>query len=364
MVRTGLSEMSEPVSRDVFGVLPDGRAVERITLRGEAGFAVSIITWGGAVQALWAQDRNGQCDDVVLGHDALEPYLARRDFFGATVGRNANRIAGAAFTLDGVRHGLDANDGRNTLHGGADGFDRALWSVENIDCDPAPSLTLGHTSPDGEGGFPGALTARVHFRLTGPQELTIAFEATTDRPTIVSLTHHGYFNLGGAVAGGDILDHELTLFADRYLPVDASLIPLGAPAGVADTPFDFRAPRAIGAAIRTDDEQLRRAHGYDHCFVLGDEVAVAPRLAARVVHPDSGRALDLITDQPGLQFYSGNFLDGSSGGKAGRLYRQSDAFCLEPQAWPDAPNRPDYPSTRLDPGKTYRHSTTFRFHTV
>jgi len=356
--------MSEPFSRDVFGILPDGRAVERITLRGEAGFAVSIITWGAAVQALWTPDRNGRCDDVVLGHDALEPYLARRDFFGATVGRYANRIAGAAFKLDGVRHELDANDGRNTLHGGADGFDRALWSVESIGCDPVPSLTLGHASPDGAGGFPGALVVRVHFRLTGPQELTIAFEATTDRPTILSLTHHGYFNLGGAVTGGDILDHELTLFTDRYLPVDAGLIPLGAPADVAGTPFDFRSPRTIRAAIRADDEQLRRARGYDHCFVLGEEVSAVQRLAARVVEPASGRALDLITDQPGLQFYSGNFLDGGSGGKGGRLYRQSDAFCLEPQAWPNAPNRPDYPSTRRDPGKDYRHSTTFRFHTV
>ncbi len=356
--------MSESVSRDIFGVLPDGRAVERITLRGEAGFAVSIITWGAAVQALWAPDRNGQCDDVVLGHDTLEPYLARRDFFGATVGRYANRIAGAAFTLDGVRHGLDANDGSNTLHGGADGFDRVLWSVESIGCDPVPSLTLGHASPDGAGGLPGVLAVQAHFRLTGPHELAIAFEATTDRSTIVSLTHHGYFNLGGAVAGGDILDHELTLFADRYLPVDAGLIPLGAPAAVVGTPFDFRVPRKIGAAIRVDDEQLRRARGYDHCFVLGDEVAASPRLAARVVHLASGRALDLITNQPGLQFYSGNFLDGGSGGKGGRLYRQSDAFCLEPQAWPNAPNRPDYPSTRLDPDRSYLHDTIFRFHTV
>lgn len=356
--------MSKPVSRDVFGGLPDGRAVERITLRGEAGFAVSIITWGAAVQALWAPDRNGQCDDVVLGHDTLEPYLARRDFFGATVGRYANRIAGAAFTLDGARYELDANDGGNTLHGGTEGFDRQLWNIESIGCDPVPSLTLGHASPDGAGGFPGALTARVHFRLTGPQELKIAFEATTDRPTVLSLTHHGYFNLGGAVAGGDILDHELTLFTDRYLPVDADLIPLGAPADVAGTPFDFRSPRMIGAAIRVDDEQLRRARGYDHCYILGDDVAAAPRLAARVGHPASGRALDVITDQPGLQFYSGNFLDGGSGGKSGRLYRQSEAFCLEPQAWPNTPNRPDYPSTRLDPGKAYRRSTTFRFHTL
>jgi len=205
---------------------------------------------------------------------------------------------------------------------------------------------------------------QVHFRLTGPQELTIAFEATTDRPTIVSLTHHGYFNLGGTVAGDDILDHELTLFANTYLPVDGDLIPLGKPASVAGTPFDFRSPRLIGDRIRLDHEQLRRARGYDHCFVLAGKVPASPRLVAHVVHPPSGRALDLTTDQPGLQFYSGNFLDGSSVGKGGRLHRQSDAFCLEPQAWPNTPNRPEYPSTRLDTDNVYRTSSTFCFHTV
>ncbi|QEL26471.1 galactose mutarotase [Bosea sp. F3-2] len=356
--------MSNSLSRDFFGILPDERAVERITLRGEAGFEIAIITYGAAVQALRVSDRDGRCDDVVLGHDALEPYLLRRDFFGATVGRYANRIAGAALTLDGVHYKLSANDGINTLHGGADGFDRALWTVESLDCGARPFVTLGYVSPDGEGGFPGALVVRTRFQLTGPQELTIAFEATTDRPTIVSLTHHGYFNLGGTVGGRDILDHELTLFADRFLPVNGNLIPLGAATDVAGTPFDFRSPRPIGAGIRIENEQLRRARGYDHCFVLAGEVAASPRLAARVVHPASGRALDLATDQPGLQFYSGNFLDGGSGGKGGRLHRQSDAFCLEPQGWPNAPNQPDYPSARLDPGDTYRHTSTFLFCTV
>ncbi len=356
--------MSDPVSRNIFGVLPDGREVEHITLRGDAGFEIAIITYGATVQALRVPDRDGRCDDVVLGHDSLEPYLLRRDFFGAAIGRYANRIAGAAFTLDGVRHKLGANDGANTLHGGADGFDRALWTVESLDHSSRPFVTLGYVSPDGEGGFPGTLVVRIRFQLTGPQEFTITFEATTDRPTILNLTHHSYFNLGGAVAGGDILDHELTLFADRFLPVDAGLIPLGAASDVAGTPFDFRSPRPIGTGIRVENEQLRCAHGYDHCFVLAGEEAGSPRLAARVVHPASGRALDLATDQPGLQFYSGNFLDGGSGGKGGRLHRQSDAFCLEPQVWPNAPNRPDYPSSRLDPGATYRHVSTFSFHTV
>jgi aldose 1-epimerase len=363
MVGRGASEVSDPVSRDVFGTLPDGRAVERITLRGEAGFAVSIIAWGAAVQALLTPDRQGQCDDVVLGHESLEPYLARRDFYGATVGRYANRIAGAAFTLDGEPHVLSANDGPNTLHGGVEGFDRALWRVESVSDEPWPSVVLGHASPDGENGFPGALAIRVRYELTGPQELAITFEAKTDRATVVSLTHHGYFNLAGVLTGGDVLDHELTLFADSYLPVDDGLIPLGAPATVAATPFDFRTPRPIGAAIRVEDLQLRRARGYDHCFVLSREAVGAPRLAARMAHPRSGRMLELSTDQPGLQFYSGNFLDGSSGGKGGRLHRQSDAFCLEPQAWPNAPNRPDYPSARLVPGESYRHRTVLLFRT-
>lgn len=352
------------LSREPFGHLPDGTAVERITLRGEAGFSVSIMTLGAAIQALYAPDRAGGCADVVLGHDTLEPYLARRDFFGATVGRYANRIANAAFTLDGACHTLCANDGANTLHGGAEGFDRVLWAIESLGESPTPFVTLTRTSPDREAGFPGELIARVTYSISGPQQVTIAYEATTDRPTVVNLTHHGYFNLAGTASGEDILGHELTLQAERFLPVDSGLIPVGAPADVAGTPFDFRGPRLIGTSIRMDDPQLRLARGYDHCFVTHDAEVSAPRPVARVVHRASGRALDLATDQPGIQFYSGNFLDGSIPGKGGRLYRQSDAFCLEPQRWPAAPNRPDFPSARLDPGQTYRHVSVFSFHTM
>lgn len=352
------------VVRDLFGHLPDGRAVERVLLRGTAGFEVSIITYGAAVQALHAPDRNGQLADLVLGHDAIEPYLSRRDFFGATVGRYANRIARASFVLDGVRRQLSANDAKNTLHGGAQGFDRALWTIEAAGDGPEPFVTLGRVSPDGEEGFPGTVTARVTYRITADQALAIAFEATTDQPTVVNLTHHGYFNLGGRAEGSDILDHELTLFADRFLPIDADLIPLRKAKGVTGTPFDFRSPRPIGESIRDGHEQLSLARGYDHCFLLAGERAASPQLAARVVHPASGRAFDLLTDQPGIQFYSGNFLDGTVKGKRGRLHRQSDAFCLEPQFWPNAPNRPDFPSARLDPGETYRHVSIFRFYTV
>lgn len=354
----------DAVVRDAFGRLPDGRAVERVSLRGAAGFCVSIITYGAAVQALHVPDRAGECADVVLGRDRIEPYLARRDFFGATVGRYANRIADAAFVLDGVRHQLSANDGGNCLHGGSGGFDRALWTIEAVGSEPEPFVTLAHASPDGDDGFPGILTARVTYRISGGRELTIAFEATTDRPTVVNLTHHGFFNLGGVAGHCDVLDHELAIFADRFLPVDARLIPLDTVVPVNGTPFDFRAPRTIGAHIREANEQLRLARGYDHCFVLRGERTTPPRLAARVVHPASGRVLDLLTDQPGIQFYSGNFLDGTVEGKYGRLHRQSDAFCLEPQIWPNAPNRPDFPSARLDPGEAYRHVSIFRFSTV
>lgn len=355
---------SGPITRDVFGRLPDGRAVERLFLRGADGFEVAIMTYGAAIQALHVPDRAGRLADVVLGHDRLAPYLARRDFFGASIGRYANRIAGAAFSLDDIRYRLSANDGGNALHGGVGGFDQAVWAVEAVGGGPEPFVTLRHVSPDGADGFPGTLTTRLTYRITGAQELTLAFEATTDRPTVVNLTHHSFFNLGGVAEHRDVLDHELTLPAEHILPVDAGLIPRGEAMPVAGTPFDFRSPQPIGGRIREAHEQLRLARGYDHCFVLGNERAPAPRLAARVADPASGRVLELLTDQPGLQFYSGNFLDGTVKGKSGRLYRQSDAFCLEPQLWPDAPNRPDFPSSRLDPGRTYRHVSVFRFSTI
>ena len=225
-------------------------------------------------------------------------------------------------------------------------------------------MTLSHVSPDGEEGFPGTLHARVTYALTAPRELSITFEAATDRPTVVNLTHHGFFNLAGAGSGSDILDHLLTVHAESFLPVDTRAIPLGGPAPVAGTPFDFRAARPIGARIRDAHDQLRLGRGYDHNYCLPGGRTQAPRHAARVEHRASGRVMELLTDQPGLQFYSGNFLDGTVEGKAGRLHRQSDAFCLEPQSWPDTPNRPDYPSARLDPGQTYRHISIYRFSAV
>jgi aldose 1-epimerase len=352
------------VARENFGHLLGGASVERVTLRGAGGFEVAIITFGAAVQALRVPDREGRCADIVLGHDELAPYVAERRFFGATVGRCANRIAGGRFELDGRSIQLPLNDGRNSLHGGPGGFDQRLWRIEAF-CDrPAPSVTLSYASPDGEGGFPGALSARVTYALTGDAAFSIAFEAVTDRATIVNLTHHGFFNLAGVKSGRDVLDHRLAIEADTFLSTDAAGIPSGGPQPVAGTPFDFTRPRPIGERIRDAHEQLRLRRGYDHNFCLRGGRGDTPRAVARVEHPGSGRVMTLMTDQPGLQFYSGNFLDGSVAGKDGRLCRQSDAFCLEPQIWPDAPNRPDFPSSRLAPDETYRHVSVFQFSTV
>ncbi len=351
------------IDRAPFGVMPDGAVVERVTLRGADGFEACIITHGAALQSLKARDRAGQSEDVVLGHDDFDGYLAARRFFGATIGRYANRIAGARFMLDGTAIQLDANNGANMLHGGNEGFDRKLWRIAELAAEPEPTLVLAYTSADGEGGFPGRLDVRVIYRVSGPTDLTIAFEAITDRPTIVNLTNHSFFNLDGARSGTDILGHSLQIAADRYLAVDDGAIPLpGPPRPVEGTPFDFRKPHIIGARIRQDDEQLRRGRGYDHNFSLVPGGGV--QLAARLESPRTGRALELLTNQPGLQFYSGNFLDGSVAGKGGRLYRQSDALCLEPHQWPDTPNRADFPSARLDPGQRYRHETVYRFLTV
>lgn len=348
------------VARDVFGLLPDGRAVERVTLRAPSGFEARIVTYGAMLQALMVPDAMGFCDDVVLGHDNLEGYLGKRGFFGATVGRYANRIANARFLLDGEAVQLAANNGPNALHGGLDGFDRKLWHVTEIVAGAQPRVTLSYVSAHGEEGYPGRLDVRVTYRLSGPTELSLAFEARTDRPTIVNLTNHSFFNLEGGAAGGDILGHRLTIAADRFLAIDPDAIPLPElPRDVAGTPFDFRTASTIGARIRCGDVQLQRGRGYDHNFCLdhGREL----RFAARLEAPQSGRILELLTDQPGLQVYSGNYLDGSTKGKRGRLYRQSDAICLEPQIWPDAPNRADFPSARLAPDAVYQHQSVYRF---
>jgi aldose 1-epimerase len=352
-----------PVARDIFGILPDGRAVERVVLRDAGGFEARVMTYGATLQALLVPDAHGAIDDVVLGHDDLAGYLAARKFFGATVGRYANRIANARFVLDGETVRLAANNGRHALHGGLEGFDTRLWQIDEIDDGAHPGVTLAYVSADGEEGYPGRLDVRVSYRLTGPSELSISFAARTDRPTVVNLTNHSFFNLEGAASRASALDHRLTLAADRFLAIDPDAIPLPEPPRtVAGTPFDLRKPTAIGARIRHDDTQLRHGRGYDHTFCLDGAGEV--RLAARLEAPRSRRILELSTDQPGVQVYSGNYLDGSIAGKQGWLYRQSDAVCLEPQIWPNAPNRPDFPDPRLMPGSVYRHRSVYRFLTA
>lgn len=347
------------VTAEVFGTLPDGRAVQRVTLRGQHGFEARVIAFGAALQALIAPDAGGGRDDIVLGYDDLAGYVAERRFFGATIGRYANRIANARFVLDGEPVVLAANNGPNALHGGLNGFDRKLWDIADLTDGPQPAVTLARTSAHGEEGYPGRLAVRVTYRLTGPTELSLLLEAESDRPTIVNLTNHSFFNLDGATSGATILDHRLTVAADHFLAIDPTAIPLpGPPRSVAGTPFDFRVATAVGARIRRADQQLRHGKGYDHTFCLPRDGDL--RLAARLDAPRSGRVLELLTNQPGLQVYSGNHLDGSIAGKGERLYRQSDAICLEPHIWPDSPNRADFPSPRLTPGSAYRHHTVYR----
>jgi aldose 1-epimerase len=355
--------MAQPakVAREIFGHLPDGTAIEIIRLHGDNGFEARIIGYGAALQSVLVPDRAGRLADVVLGRDDLDGYLAVRRFLGATVGRYANRIANGRFELDGEHFRLPTNDGVNALHGGLNGFDRKPWTIVALGEKPAPFVTLSYVSADGEEGYPGRLTTEITYSISGGMELSIAYSAVTDRPTVVNLTNHSFFNLAGVNAGSDILDHRLAIAADDYLPVTPDGIPLSAPAKVEATPFDFRQMHRVGARLRNADEQLRIRQGYDHNFCLRGGAVREPRLAARLEDPSSGRAMELWTDQPGVQFYSGNFLDGSVIGKYGRPHRQFDALCLEPQRYPDTPNRPDYPSARLDPGQTYRHTSRYRF---
>lgn len=355
--------MAESVERKPFGALPDGRQVQLVTLRGPDGFEVRLMTLGATLQALIVPDRDGQLDDVILGHETLQPYLDTRSFYGATIGRVGNRIAGGRFELDGKRHQVPANDGANALHGGPDGFDRKLWTIEETGETPHPFVRMSMVSPDGDQGFPGRLDVTATFSLTADRGLSLTYEAVTNAPTVVAMTFHPFFNLAGVARLGSIMDHRLRLDADRFLAGDAGLIPQGAPAAVEGTPFDFREGERIGARVRQDHPQLLGAKGYDHCFCFTDGATTEPRMVARVEEPTSGRVMDVLTDQPAIQFYSGNFLDGSLTGKNGQAARQGDALCLEPQAFVDAPNRPDFPSVRLDPGQTYRHCSIFRFST-
>jgi aldose 1-epimerase len=343
--------------RQSFGTTPDGQAVDLYTLTNQHDMEVRITNYGAIIVSIRTPDRAGQIGDVVLGFDTLDGYLHNTPFFGAVVGRYGNRIAKGRFSLDGVEHTLATNDGENHLHGGVKGFDKAVWTASEAESPDGPSLQLEYVSADGEEGYPGTLTARVVYTLTADDTLRIEYSATTDKATVVNLTNHSYFNLSGS---GDILGDELMIAASRFTPVDAGLIPTGELRSVTGTPFDFTTPTAIGARIDADDEQIRLGGGYDHNFVLDKEPGVLG-LAARVHDPASGRVLEVRTTEPGVQFYTGNFLDGTLTGKGGVAYPRRSGFCLETQHFPDSPNHPDFPSTVLEPGQRYETTTVFAF---
>lgn len=350
------------IEREPFGTTADGVVVEAVTLTNDTGISARVINYGATLQSLLLPDRTGRLDDVVLGYPDLNGYLTRPQYFGSTIGRFANRIAGAEFTLDGTTYSLAANDSPNSLHGGRVGFDKVIWTIAEMASGPVASVTLTYVSPDGEEAYPGTLSVSVTYSLDETGVLTTSYEATTDRPTIVNLTHHSLFNLAGVESNRSVLDQRLMINADSYTPVDNRLIPTGELRNVAGTPFDFRDSRTIGARIRdAGDPQIAIGRGYDHNFVLNGGATDSPKFAARMEDPASGRVLELFTTEPGLQVYSGNFLDGTVVGKGDRIYRQGDGLALEPQLFPDAPNQPAFPSARLDPGETYRQESYYRF---
>lgn len=347
--------------RERAGQLQDGTVVEAITLRNARGVSARILSYGATLQSLHAPDRNGRSADIVLGYDDVESYQSRPNYFGVTVGRYANRIAMGRFALDGRTYELTRNDATNSLHGGTEGFDKRNWRIVSVAGGPVARAVLALTSPDGDQGYPGRLEVTVTYSLDDAGDLTIAFDASTDAPTVVNLTNHAIFNLAGEGAPGGTARHRLTIPARAYTPVDARLIPTGELRPVAGTVFDFRAGRAIEDGIRTGtDDQIRLGRGYDHNFVLDKGVTAAPALAARLEDPESGRVLDVLTTEPGLQLYTGNFLDGTLVGKAGHLYRMGDGIALEPQRFPDSPNQPAFPSARVNPGTPYRHVMIYR----
>lgn len=353
------------VERSTFGHLPDGQSVEAVTLDSGHGVTATVITYGARLQSLRTPDRDGHEADILLGHASMQGYLDTPQYFGATVGRYANRIAKGRFTLDGKAYQVPVNDGPNALHGGTRGFDKQLWTIAGVthDADQA-SVTLRYVSVDGEMGFPGRLAVTATYRLDARNRLSIDYQATTDKATIVNITNHAYWNLSGE-GSGSVMKQRLMIPASTYLPVDATAIPIGKFAPVADTPFDFRTAKPIGRDIRdAGSTQLLYGHGYDHNWVISRQASAKPRLVAQVDDPASGRVLKLYSRQPGLQFYSGNFLDGTTHGPAGRTYRQGDAFVLEPQLFPDTPNRPDFGSARLDPGQTYHNRMVYVFSTT
>ncbi len=349
--------------RRSFGVTPDGDDVYLYTLTGGPDFQVEITNFGGCVVALRAPDQEGNVADVVLGFEKLKSYLGKHPYFGAIVGRYANRIAQGTFTLEDRIYTLAQNDGPNHLHGGVYGFDRAVWKPKALRRDDAVGLRLLLVSPDGDEGYPGTLACGVTYWVTENRTLEIEYEAQTDAPTHVNLTNHSFFNLAGHEAR-TITDHQLTIFAEQFVPINDALIPTGELQAVEDTPFDFREPRLIGERIEEEHEQLFFGIGYDHTFAIDPDDNGELRQAVHVSEPTTGRVMEVWTTEPGVQFYSGNFLDGTNVGKDGKIYKHRRGFCLETQHFPDSPNQPNFPSTVLRPDETYRSQTEYRFSTV
>jgi aldose 1-epimerase len=349
------------VSKSAFGKTPAGELVDLYTLTNAAGIEVKAITFGGIITSIRVPDRTGTFDDVALGFNALEPYLRNPPYFGAIIGRYANRIAQGRFTLDGRTYTLAVNNPPNHLHGGVKAFDKVVWKAEPFQNAEAVGLVFTHVSPDRDEGYPGTLNVKVTYTLNNRNELAFDYEATTDKATPVNLTQHSYFNLSGE-GSGDILGHVVTINASRMTPVDGRLIPTGI-AGVEGTPFDFRKPVAIGARIGAADAQLKAGNGYDHNFVI-DRQGSGLVMAARVEEPSRGRVVEISTTEPGVQLYTGNFLDGSLTGKSGRPYTRRSGLALETQHYPDSPNRPEFPGTILKPGETYRSRTVYAFKTT
>ncbi len=362
----GLGAQTSPprthmIKKEAFGTTRDGKPVDLYTLTNQHGMEVRAMTYGGIITSLRVPDKNGQIDDIVLGYETLDGYLKKSPYFGAIIGRYGNRIAHGKFTLDGVDYKLATNDGPNSLHGGIKGFDKVGWQAESFQHQDGVGVVFRYTSPDGEEGYPGNLKTTVTYTLTDGDELIFEYHATTDKATPLNLTNHTYFNLAGD-GKRDILGHELMLNADQFTPVDKTLIPTGEIASVKGTPLDFTKLTAIGARINQQDEQLILGRGYDHNFVLNRK-GEGLSLAARVYEPTTGRVMEVLTTQPGVQFYTGNFLDGTITGKQGHVYRQRYGLCLETQHYPDSPNQPDFPSTILRPGRTYHSRTVYRFST-
>ena len=350
--------------REQAGRLADGSPIEAVTLSNARGIEARVITYGATLQSLVAPDRNGVRAEVTLGFDTAEEYESKPSYYGVTVGRYANRIAGGRFTLDGTVYQLPQNNNGNSLHGGTEGFDKRNWRIVSVSSGPTASVVMALTSPDGDQGYPGKLEVTVTYSLDDGGDLTIAFDAATDKPTVVNLTNHALFNLAGDGAPEGTSRHMLTIPASAYTPVSETLIPTGELRPVAGTVFDFRTPRLIALGLRDGrDQQIVYGRGYDHNFALDKGQTAEPQLAARLEDPVSGRVLEVLSTEPGLQFYTGNFLDGTSAGRSGRMYRMGDGVALEPQKFPDAPNQPGFASARVDPGKPYRHVMIYRLST-